>query len=81
MALGGASGGGVVALNQKLLDKFLKVCVEGEGACQGALPQRPVSPLIPQEVEHSLPPFLFLNALLNHFAVHLKLTHHESIEL
>ena len=44
------SGGGVVALNQKMLDKFLKVCIEGEGACQGARPQRPVSPLLPREV-------------------------------
>ena len=52
----GASGGGVVALNQKLLDKFLKVCVEGEGARQGARLQRPVSPLTPREVEHSVPP-------------------------
>ena len=26
---GGASGGGVVTLNQKVLDKFLKDCVEG----------------------------------------------------
>ena len=31
-------------------DKFLKVCVEGAGACQGAWPQRPVSPLLPREV-------------------------------
>ena len=48
----------VVALNQKVVDKFLKVCVEGEGARQGAQPQRPVSPLLPREVDHSLPPFL-----------------------
>ena len=56
--MGRASGGGVVILNQKLVDKFLKICVEEEGACQGAQPQRPVSPLTPWEVEHSLPPFL-----------------------
>ena len=56
---GGASGGGVVALNQKVLNKFLKVCVEGEGALQGAWPQCPVNPLLPQEVEHSIPPFLY----------------------
>ena len=55
---GGASGGGVVALNQKVLDKFLKVCVGGEGARQGALLQHPVNPLLPREVEHSIPPFL-----------------------
>ena len=30
---------GSMGLNQKLLDKFLKVCVEGEGARQGARPQ------------------------------------------
>ena len=48
----------VVALSQKVVDKFLKVCIEGEGARQGARPQRPVSPLLPWEVEHSLPPFL-----------------------
>ena len=47
-----------IALNQKVVDKFLKVCVEGEGACQGAGPQHPVSPLLPREVEHSLPPFI-----------------------
>ena len=47
-----------VALNQKVVDKFLKVCVEGEGARQGAGPQHPVSPLLPREVEHSLPPFI-----------------------
>ena len=45
-------------LNQKVVDKFLKVCVEGKGARQGAWPQHPVSPLLPQEVEHSLPPIL-----------------------
>ena len=57
---GGASrgGGGVVALNQKVVDKFLKVFMEGEGARKVAQPQRSVSPLFPQEVEHSLPPFL-----------------------
>ena len=37
----------VVALNKKVVDKFLKVCVEGEGARQGVRPQRPVSPLLP----------------------------------
>ena len=47
----GASRGGISALNQKVLDKFLKVCVEGEGAHQGAWPQCPVNPLLPQEVE------------------------------
>ena len=46
-------GGGVVALNQKVLDKFVQVCVEGEGARQGIQPQGPVSPLFPQEVEQS----------------------------
>ena len=25
----------VVALNKKVVDKFLKVCIEGEGALQG----------------------------------------------
>ena len=57
---GGASGGGigVVTLNQKVADKFLKVCVEWEGAHQGTQPLCPVSPLLPQEVEHILPPFL-----------------------
>ena len=35
---GGTSGGGVVALNQKVVDKFLKVCVEGEGPLQGTQP-------------------------------------------
>ena len=48
----------VVALNQKVLDKFLKVYIEGEGARQGARPQRPVSPLLLREVEHSVPLFL-----------------------
>ena len=48
----------VVALNQKVLDKLLKVCVEGEGARQGAQPPHPVSPLLPREVKHSLPPFI-----------------------
>ena len=48
----------VIALTQKGVDKFLKVCAEGDGACQGAQPQRPASPLLPGEVEHSLPPFL-----------------------
>ena len=43
----------VIALNRKVVDTFLKVCVEGEGARQGALPQRPISPLFPQEVEQS----------------------------
>ena len=43
-----------VALNQKVVDKFLKVCLKGEGARQGARPQRPVSPLLPREVEQSL---------------------------
>ena len=47
-----------IALNQKVVDKFLKVCVEGEGARQGAGPQHPVSPLLPREVEYSLPPFI-----------------------
>ena len=47
-----------IALNQKVVDKFLKICVEGEGARQGAQLQRPASLLLPQEVEHSLPPFL-----------------------
>ena len=45
----------MVALNQKVLDKFLKVCVEGEGAHQGTRPQCPVSSLLPWEVEHSRP--------------------------
>ena len=45
-----ASGGGGGRLKS---DKFLKVCVEGEGARQGARPQRPISPLFPQEVEQS----------------------------
>ena len=54
---GGTSGGGVVALNQKVLNKFLKVCVEGEGALQGAWPQCPVNPLLPQEVEPQYPSF------------------------
>ena len=47
-----------IALNQKVVDKFLKVCVDAEGAPQDALPQRPAGPLLPQEVEHSLPPFI-----------------------
>ena len=47
-----------VTLNQKVVDKFLKVCAEGQGAHQGARLQCPVSPLLSQEVEHSLPPFL-----------------------
>ena len=55
----GASRGGISALNQKVLDKFLKVCVGGEGARQGALLQHPVNPLLPREVEHSIPPFLY----------------------
>ena len=42
-----------IALNQKVVDKFLKVCVEGEGARQGTQPKRPVSPLFPREVEQS----------------------------
>ena len=49
-----------IALNQKVVDKFfLKVCAEGEGARQGAQPQRPVSPLLPWEVKHFLPLFFF----------------------
>ena len=48
----------VVALNKKVVDKFLKLCVDGEGARQGPWPQRPVNPLLPQEVEPSLPLFL-----------------------
>ena len=47
-----------IALNQKVVDKFLKVCAEGQGAPRGAQLQCPVSPLLSQEVEHSLPPFL-----------------------
>ena len=43
----------VVALNQKVVDKFLKVCLKGEGARQGAQPHRSVSPLLPREVEQS----------------------------
>ena len=35
-----------IALNQKVVDEFLKVCAEGEGARQGTRPQRPVSPLL-----------------------------------
>ena len=50
----------VVALNKKVVDKFVKVCVEGEWARQGTWLQHPVSPLLPWEVEHSLPPF-FIN--------------------
>ena len=46
-----------IALNQKVVDKFL-VCAEGEGDRQGARLQCPISPLLSQEVEHSLPPFL-----------------------
>ena len=38
-----------IALNQKVVDEFLKVCAEGEGAHQAAQPQRPVSPLLPWE--------------------------------
>ena len=34
---------------------------EGEGARQGSRPQRPVSPLLPREVDHFLPPFFFFN--------------------
>ena len=40
-----------IALNQKVVDKFLKICVEGAGARQGARLQRPASLLLPQEVE------------------------------
>ena len=43
----------VIALNQKVVDKFLKVFMEGEGARKVAQPQRSVSPLFPQEVEQS----------------------------
>ena len=57
-ALGGGTEAVSMALNQKVVDKFLKVCAEQEGARQGTRPQRPVSPLLPREVEHSLPPFL-----------------------
>ena len=35
-----------IALNQKVVDRFLKVCAEGEVARQGAWPQCPVSPLL-----------------------------------
>ena len=45
----------VVALNKKVVDK---VCAEGEGARQVTRLKRPVSPLLPWEVEHSLPPLL-----------------------
>ena len=48
----------VIALNRKVVDTFLKVSVEWEGARQGTQPLCPVSPLLPQEVEHGLPPFL-----------------------
>ena len=52
----------VIVLNQTVVNKFLKVCVEGEGARQCTWPQRPVSPLLLREEvsreEHSLPPFL-----------------------
>ena len=48
----------VIALNQKVVDKFLKVCAERQGARQGTQLQCPVSPLLSQEVKHSLPPFL-----------------------
>ena len=47
----------VIALNQKVVDKFLKVCAEGQGARQGTQLQCPVSPLLSREVDHSLPPF------------------------
>ena len=56
--LGGAAEVAVVTLNQKVADKFLKVCVEWEGAHQGTQPLCPVSPLLPQEVGHGLPLFL-----------------------
>ena len=48
-----------VALNQKVVDKFFKGLRRGEGARQGSWPQRPVSPLLPREVDHFLPPFFF----------------------
>ena len=55
---GGTRGGGVVALNQKVLDKYLKVFIEEKGTRQGVRLQCPVNPLLPREVEHSIPPFL-----------------------
>ena len=36
----------VIALNPKVVGKFLKVCAQGEGARQDTRPQRPVSPLL-----------------------------------
>ena len=33
----------VIALNPKVVGKFLKVCAQGEGARQDTRPQRPVS--------------------------------------
>ena len=35
-----------ITLNEKVVDRFLKVCTEWEGARQGAWPQCPVSPLL-----------------------------------
>ena len=35
-----------IAPNQKVVDKFFKVCAEGEVARQGVWPQCPVSPLL-----------------------------------
>ena len=54
---GGTSGGGVVALNQKVLDKYLKVFIEEKGTRQGVRLQCPVNPLLPQEVEPQYPSF------------------------
>ena len=56
--LGGASRGCSGPLNKKMLDKFLKVSIEREGALQGAWLLRPVSTLFPQEEEYCLSPFV-----------------------
>ena len=55
-----------IALIRKWWISFLKVCAEGEGARQGAQPQRPVSPLLPWEVKHFLPLFFFFSNSRNY---------------
>ena len=65
-ALEGANGGSD-RLKSESGGKFLKVCAEREGACQGARRQRPVSPLLS-------PLFIFFFLLFQSFSSFLSLT-------
>ena len=56
-----------IAPNQKVVDKFFKVCAEGEVARQGVWPQCPVSPLLS-------PLLIFFSFFSKSFSSFLSLT-------